>query len=50
MSVSVTVSVLCFSASVTLTVTKQIAGSDPPISFTDAISAADWVTYCESFR
>ncbi|MGO9558405.1 MAG: hypothetical protein ACLPQS_07875 [Acidimicrobiales bacterium] len=49
-SVSVTVSVLCFSASVTLTVTKQIAGSDPPISFTDAISAADWVTYCESFR
>jgi hypothetical protein len=49
-SVSVTVSVLCFSASVTLTVTKQIAGHDPPIHFTDAITAADWQTYCGAFR
>jgi hypothetical protein len=48
-SVSVTVSVLCFSASVTLTVTKQIYSSDPTISFAQAISATDWSNYCASF-
>jgi hypothetical protein len=48
-SVTVTVSVLCFSASVSLTVTKQIAGGDPTIPFTDAISPADWRQFCASF-
>lgn len=48
-SVSVTVSVLCFSASVTLTVTKQIAGSDPVITFPEAITSTNWHQYCASF-
>jgi hypothetical protein len=48
-SVSVTVSVLCFSASVTLTVTKQISSGDPTIPFAQAISATDWSNYCASF-
>jgi hypothetical protein len=48
-SVSVTVSVLCFSASVTMTVTKTISSNDPPISFTDAIAPTDWQNYCAAF-
>lgn len=48
-SVTVTVSVLCFSTSVSLTVTKQLSSGDPTISFTDAISPTDWSQYCASF-
>jgi hypothetical protein len=48
-TVTVTVSVLCFSASVDLTVTKQLSSSDPVIPFATAISATDWSNYCASF-
>jgi hypothetical protein len=48
-TVTVTVSVLCFSASVGLTVTKEIYSSDPVIPFSHAISATEWAQYCATF-
>jgi hypothetical protein len=48
-SVSVTVSLLCFSASVSLTVTKELSSADPVIPFAAAISATAWNEYCASF-
>lgn len=47
-SVMVTVKVLFFSASVTLTVTKTFGGSGDP-TFAQAISQSDWDTYCAAF-
>ena len=48
-TVTVTVSVLCFSASVGLTVTKEIYSSDPVIPFTEAIGETAWSQYCGAF-
>ena len=48
-TVTVTVSVLCFSASVGLTVTKEIYSSDPVIPFSEAISETAWSQYCGAF-
>ncbi|MGO9912920.1 MAG: hypothetical protein ACLPQS_17405 [Acidimicrobiales bacterium] len=47
-TVTVTVKVLIFSASVSLTVTKTFGGSGDP-SFAQAISQADFDTYCAAF-
>ena len=47
-TVTVTVKVLFFSASVSMTVTKTFGGSGDP-TFAQAISAADWDTYCAAF-
>jgi hypothetical protein len=47
-SVTVSVSVLFFSASVTATYQKTIAGGSDP-DFAQAISQADWDVYCEAF-
>jgi hypothetical protein len=46
-TVTVTVSVLCFSKSVSMTMEKTIGGSDP--SFAAAISQRDWEDYCLAF-
>lgn len=47
-SVTVSISVLFFSASVTATYQKTIAGGSDP-DFAQAISQADWDVYCEAF-
>jgi hypothetical protein len=47
-SVMVTVKVLFFSASVTLTVTKTFGGSGDP-TFAQALTQSDWSTYCAAF-
>jgi hypothetical protein len=48
-SVTVSISVLFFSASVTATYQKTIAGGDPVYDFAQAITKADWDVYCEAF-
>jgi hypothetical protein len=47
-SVSLSISVLFFSVSVTATYTKTFGGGSDP-DFQQAISQADWDTYCEAF-
>ena len=47
-TVTVSISVLFFSASVSATMTKTFGGGSDP-DFAQAISAADWDTYCEAF-
>jgi hypothetical protein len=47
-SVTVTVKVLFFSASVSMTVTKTFGGGGDP-AFAQAISQADWDNYCDAF-
>jgi hypothetical protein len=47
-TVSVSISVLFFSVSVSATMQKTFGGGSDP-DFKDAISAADWDTYCEAF-
>ena len=47
-TVTVTVKVLFFSASVDLTVTKTFGGDGDP-TFAEAISQANWDTYCAAF-
>ena len=47
-TVTVSISVLFFSASVSATMTKTLGGGSDP-DFAQAISAADWDTYCEAF-
>ena len=46
-SVTVEVSVLCFSKSVSVTMTKTIGGGDP--TFCQAITQRDWQDYCLAF-
>jgi hypothetical protein len=48
-SVTVSISVLFFSTSVTATYQKTISGGDPVFDFAQAITKADWDTYCEAF-
>jgi hypothetical protein len=47
-SVTVSISVLFFSASVTATMRKTLGGGSDP-DFRQAISRTDWDTYCEAF-
>ncbi len=47
-SVTVSISVLFFSTSVTATYKKTIGGGSDP-TFAQAVSSADWTTYCEAF-
>lgn len=47
-SVSLSISVLFFSVSVTATYTKTFGGGSDP-DFQQAITQADWDTYCEAF-
>jgi hypothetical protein len=47
-TVTVSISVLFFSTTVSATMTKTIGGGSDP-DFAQAISAADWDTYCEAF-
>jgi len=47
-TVTVTVKVLFFSASVSMTVTKTFGGGGDP-TFAEAISQANWDTYCAAF-
>ena len=46
-TVTVSISVLFFSASVSVTMTKTFGGRHS--DFAQAISPADWDTYCEAF-
>src|SRR5579875_857801 len=46
-TVTVEVSVLCFSKSVSMTMQKTIGGSDP--TFAQAMTQADWSSYCLAF-
>jgi hypothetical protein len=46
-TVTVEVSVLCFSESVSVTMTKTIGGGDP--TFSQAITQGDWHEYCLAF-
>lgn len=48
-TVTVSVSVLCFSASVSMTVTKTFGGTGSDPTFAQAISQAEWDTYCDAF-
>ena len=45
---TVSISVLFFSVSVSATMQKTFGGGCDP-DFADAISPADWDTYCEAF-
>jgi len=47
-TVTVSVSVFCFSQSVDMTMQKQIGGSGDP-TFSQAISRHDWAAYCGAF-
>ncbi len=47
-TVTLTVKVLFFSASVSATMTKTIGGSGDP-TFGQAITASEWATYCDAF-
>jgi hypothetical protein len=47
-SVTVSISVLFFSTSVTASYKKTIGGGSDP-TFAQAVSAADWTSYCEAF-
>lgn len=56
-TLTVEVEVLCFSKSVDLTVTRELAGSDPgfrdmfpPDNPRDPVSSAVWDTYCAAFE